>query len=403
MGLARYFYAILVLLYVPAICWFGYSENLIKFERLYFALIVVAAILLLSSRGFSLDFPLPVYIIFIFLIWTAIGSFFSIDLWLVFSRVITVLTRLLVVLLIVEFVRRYALLDCLLASFILATVLSAPIFLISPQQYSDLAGRLYGLTGNANSYGVQVTASLIASLYFFGKSRALIIKLGALSVIVLCIYLILLTGSRKAIAGIFAVFAIYIYFESKRLSKISLKKTAALVIPILILNVVSFVLLRDSPHFHRIERLLNAYLSGDAASHLESSEINRFYLYQEGWKAAMENPIFGVGLKNFGEIELGFFNQQAGTYAHSSYIELLATSGIVGFTLWYLVWLVSFFKLVKIKAENKVIANIGITMLVINLIYDVGAVSYYHKVSWTTFALIFCCLVYVRKKRIRYG
>ena len=342
-------------------------------------------------------------IVCIFLAWSALGSFFAIDSWLVFSRIITIVSRLGVALLIVEFVRRYDLLDYLLLSFILATVLSAPLFLISPQQYSDLAGRLYGLTGNANSYGVQVTASLVAGLYFVGKSQALAVKLAALAIIVLCIYLILLTGSRKAIAGIFAVFAIYAYFEVKRLSTLSFKKTLAFILPVSALSIVSFTLLINSPHFHRIERILNTYGGDGVGSELGRSELDRLYLYREGWRTAMENPVFGVGLQNFSEVELGFFNQQSGTYAHSNYIELLATSGIIGFAIWYIAWIIAFLKMVRASGDRKIMANLGITMLIINLIYDFGAVSYYHKVSWTTFALIFCCLIYVKKSKSRYA
>lgn len=117
----------------------------------------------------------------------------------------------------------------------------------------------------------------------------------------------------------------------------------------------------------------------------------------------MENPVFGVGLQNFSEVELGFFNQQSGTYAHSNYIELLATSGIIGFAIWYIAWIIAFLKMVRASGDRKIIANLGITMLIINLIYDFGAVSYYHKVSWTTFALIFCCLIYVKKSKSRYA
>ena len=403
MGLSRYFYAALVLFYVPAICWFGYSESLLKFERLYFAFVAAGGLVLLLNGRFSLRFPSPVVIVCIFLAWSALGSFFAIDSWLVFSRIITIVSRLGVALLIVEFVRRYDLLDYLLLSFILATVLSAPLFLISPQQYSDLAGRLYGLTGNANSYGVQVTASLVAGLYFVGKSQALAVKLAVLAIIVLCIYLILLTGSRKAIAGIFAVFAIYAYFEVKRLSTLSFKKTLAFILPVSALSIASVTLLINSPHFHRIERILNAYGGDGVESELGRSELDRLYLYREGWRTAMENPVFGVGLQNFSEVELGFFNQQSGTYAHSNYIELLATSGIIGFAIWYIAWIIAFLKMVRASGDRKIMANLGITMLIINLIYDFGAVSYYHKVSWTTFALIFCCLIYVKKSKSRYA
>lgn len=60
----------------------------------------------------------------------------------------------------------------------------------------------------------------------------------------------------------------------------------------------------------------------------------RYKLYREGWNMFLQSPVQGVGLGNF------VVYSSTGAYAHSDYMEVLATTGIVGFLLYFSIYLV---------------------------------------------------------------
>ncbi len=68
----------------------------------------------------------------------------------------------------------------------------------------------------------------------------------------------------------------------------------------------------------------------------------RFAMWQASWKTFVSHPIFGCGPRNFGAVNVGLpgVELHGGTYlihGHSNYLHILATTGIVGFTVF--IWL----------------------------------------------------------------
>lgn len=386
------FARILVLFYVCAISWFGFVPELLIFERLYYVCLIAVFVFLMFYNIPRLYWPGPLIIFGIWMVWCIIGSLTAIDQSLVLQRMITVITRLLISFIILQLVINYRLLNELLLSFVLATILLAPLCIMFPDRFSDEGGRMYGLTGNANSFGIQVTAALLACTYFFSNARNIFMKLLWVFFSTVCIYLILATGSRKAIVGVLILFAVFSFFEYRNLVRVSPLKAFRFVMAAMLASVLFVVAIVNSAHYDRIERIINAVSEEGGQSELGKSEKNRLILIEKGIETGLENPVFGVGLKNFEKVNIGFLHGEVGTYAHSNYIELFATTGLIGVALYYLVWITTGYQYFRFIKYYPNIASLGLTMLTILLIYDLGGVNYYHKVSWTSITLIFCCL-----------
>ncbi len=72
----------------------------------------------------------------------------------------------------------------------------------------------------------------------------------------------------------------------------------------------------------------------------------RYNLYAEGWEMFVQSPIQGVGLGNF------VAHSSTGQYAHSDLMEVLATTGIVGFLLYFSIYLVLWSRLRRVLASH---------------------------------------------------
>ena len=106
----------------------------------------------------------------------------------------------------------------------------------------------------------------------------------------------------------------------------------------------------------------------EGASYSNSTQL-RIFMYKIGFRAFLENPLFGGGW-------FWFSNYSGlGTYSHNNYIEMLVTYGIFGFTLYHLMIIKLLFKLKKlIRFDNG--TALFITLIFIILINGFASVSF---------------------------
>ena len=121
------------------------------------------------------------------------------------------------------------------------------------------------------------------------------------------------------------------------------------------------------------------YLEGNAKRATNSAWL-RFEYIKLGWKLFKMHPILGIGIGNASIYTMMFYGNAH--YLHNNYMEMLACGGLVGFFLHY--WI--FFHLLrvyikKIKHHDKEF-DICFVLLVLKLIMDMGAVSYYAKPTY---------------------
>lgn len=193
----------------------------------------------------------------------------------------------------------------------------------------SVEGRVAGSTTNPNNLGFIMVWGALSALFFWrGSHRWRLLRHAAiLLMLALTGFVLLATGSKKSTIGFGVLLFLWIAWGLRRERGMRQAITGM----IAGVAVISFVLLvgpkliGGTPVGHRFEVFLE---QGGGSIEVAAQSNIRYYMYTEGFKIAARNPIFGVGLNNFGE---HFFTTQ---YSHSDLMESLATTGVVGFVLY---------------------------------------------------------------------
>jgi O-antigen ligase len=104
-------------------------------------------------------------------------------------------------------------------------------------------------------------------------------------------------------------------------------------------------------------------------------DTGRYNLYQEGWTMFLQSPVQGVGLGNF------VTHSSTAAYAHSDFMEVLATTGFVGFVLYLSIYLVLWRRLRRMlrkrkDATSRYMAGLYQAMIIALLVHGLGTPSF---------------------------
>jgi O-antigen ligase len=226
-------------------------------------------------------------------------------------------------------------------------------------------GRMGGQIANENMFGMLFGSAAICAAYYMLVEK----KWLHLVSVVLFAFFALSSGSKKAalmiVAGIFCISAIH--FGIKKFYKTLLICAAALAIAWLVLQL---------PVFRVIQRRIEAMLTGNDTT---GSDDARKHMIRTGFRMFLEKPILGYGLNNFRDFYV------SGQYSHNNYTEVLVSGGLVGFVLYYGMYLVPLCKLFLGKHRKYVWKNrIYLMLLVwvaIDLVFGWGYVQVYEKAA----------------------
>ena len=148
---------------------------------------------------------------------------------------------------------------------------------------------------------------------------------------------------------------------------------------------ITAVFSTDSAIFSRVEGFIDVLVSGDTKADSGESIDSRVSMIKDGLEVVADYPIAGAGLDNFRTVT------GAGTYAHSNLIEVAASTGVIGFTIYHLMYVVltlRLFKLFGSKGATGKVARLGLVGLMAYFLMDITRVSYYEKTSWIYFAML---------------
>lgn len=234
-----------------------------------------------------------------------------------------------------------------------------------------LAGRRIGTEIiNVNFIGVITSVTFILLMYDVlikkGKTKILIIILSIIPLIVS-----LGTGSKKAILVI--ALGLALIFIEKFKEKITIKNIitifmffAGIIVIIGLLSKSGYLNTISS----RFETMINTFLNEDTTT--GSTYIRKSFI-RGGMEAFFESPLLGIGLNNSYIITHELFGEK--TYLHCNYVELLACTGIIGFSLFYYIY---YYVIINcIRNKNVKNSNLVGIIFIINLFLDIGNVSYY--------------------------
>lgn len=232
---------------------------------------------------------------------------------------------------------------------------------------------------NPNTLGICMVIGVFCVLYKM-KLEKILPNLLCFSTILLFLYVIILTGSRKSLLSVAIILVCWLVFVRKDLFKYtkkhSAKKTILFVLGVVVGGYIIFLVLVDSPLLIRLQQLF------------EIGDDSRVNMYKQAFALFKQNPIVGIGMNNF----RSFY----GTYSHSTYSEVLACTGMVGTVLYFTPYLLLIKKIFLLSKNNNLNVAKGAkqlgALLIMLIFLATGVIHFYSMNASIAFGFIitFC-------------
>ena len=325
---------------------------------------------------------IPIFILLAFATYILLSNFWAIDSMLAIKRAVTVFFLVLFLVISYNIFSRIDNGEEVLLKVIMWAGIIFSIYIIMYYGIGEYFNRLiHGERigteiNNVNVIGVQIWCSIIIAIFWGLYHKKIYLALSVIPLIVA-----IGTGSKKIIVAI--ILGIMLIFLSK-LTEVKFDRKKILKLSIVFIIVACFIgyLLISSNVFIRFEKMLN-YFTGKGE--IDASTGKRFLLLEIGIENFLKRPVIGIGAANSDVVVKEVTRISANL--HNNFIELLATTGLIGFILYYSVYMYIIINCIKLlKKKNKYI-NIVLIIFLINLFLDLGAVSYYTKNIYVYFLL----------------
>src|SRR5699024_9584960 len=214
--------------------------------------------------------------------------------------------------------------------------------------------RLYG---NGSYTGFTRQTAYISGYLTFGLGIALLtinkFKGGVFQAIIIAIvplltFALFLGGKRAHV--LFTIIALIItYLFSTKVKKLFLQLlkilTWAMFLFITTIIIFSFYTPDRESQFgkvyYRFENTFTSFLQGEDIS------SGRLILYEKALKLFYENPILGIGWREFKELTYGLLTSSSGSHPHNIYLQLITELGLIGFILFIVPVIYMYIKTIK--------------------------------------------------------
>ena len=363
-------------------CFIILEEN----EYIGVILLTISSIIFILDcidNGFKIRIKIGLYQLwgFLFALFCVLSAFWAKDFYMAFSKGLTVIQIIICMTVIYNYYCKKDNYKYLLTSIEYAGYFSAAytVFYFGINDIKNIlfsASRIDNSFANANSIGIACAISMVMYVYYalYERNRNIIKLLFAgLSVIVMTV-----SASRTAMIGfVFGSLCLFLFrFASRSVIKTALKWSAICAVFVGLLSIVVSLEFFDSLNQRMVG--LIALMTGTGT--IDHSAWLRQQFMKIGIEQFLETPLFGIGIDNARFLLMQHFGYT--TYLHNNYVELLASGGIIGTSLFYSIYVYIFVKLKKnwYKNASELIAVLAILSTM--LITDFGAVSYYSKIKY---------------------
>ena len=229
--------------------------------------------------------------------------------------------------------------------------------------------------GNVNVVGLHCAFSMILAVYMMVAQKKN--KLVCLAAFAICLPCVMFSGSRKALLTLILCLLAFVFLHSKEASlfkKLLIATAVFAGVLLLVYNVPAFEPIK--------ERLIGLFdIFGEDEATVDGDE-NRILFLTEGFAAFLRKPVFGHGFCYSYHIFT--------TYSHNNYVELLMCHGIVGFVLYYSIFVALIIACRRSKADERLKVLVYLVIIKM-LIEDVGSVTYYNRMTFLIVAILACC------------
>lgn len=328
--------------------------------------IVLISLIWIKKTVFSKKIHYNTYfiIIFIFILFGLSTSFKSLDIEVATSKLITLTSLAILSFSLYNHFQETYSQNVVSLSFITSGLI-AVLYIFMTSDFSDL-GRFGNQLGNVNAIGLILTISAVFSFYSGLSSKN---KVYLIFAIILSIF-VLLTGSRKSlILLVFSIASLALLMSTnvKRFFKFS--SLSALIM------IIIFYLINNNQFFYniigtRFEDLIDLLFNRSLVD--DESIIVRQDMIVNGIQWFKQNPLIGFGLDNY-RILYGSLRGEY-TYSHNNFVEILVSSGIIGFIIYHLSLLIVLYHGFKNRSSNNIInpllvLTIGVILLSPSLVF----------------------------------
>lgn len=202
-----------------------------------------------------------------------------------------------------------------------------------------------GASVSTNDIGAIMAFGCFAVLFAFGQKehKGLIKTIIKIGYIIAAVSVIFLAGSRKSMLAIIIFFVLLFLLCAKDYFK-KMSAVSVVIITLLLVLAAFFVYKYLIPMMEDTNLYVRVY--GRGAERAAESDEGRIGLYYDAINDFINHPLFGLGYNNFAVVHKN--------YSHSTYVEPLACSGIIGFLYLapYVMILVKQIKLIKLNKLN---------------------------------------------------
>lgn len=211
----------------------------------------------------------------------------------------------------------------LMAVTAISLAISVLAVLDSIQSKLDIAS---GVNLSANDTGAIMAFGCFAIIFAWGRRghSSLILSSVKMAGVISCVSVIFLAGSRKSIG---AVVIMLLMMFILCLSDYSKKTSWNKILVVLLVAIIAYLLVSTFLWPYAEQTNLYTRMFGRGAEGAAESDELRIQLYRWALEDFIEQPFFGLGFNQYVE--------HHGNYTHSTYVEPLACSGLIGLLYLY--------------------------------------------------------------------
>lgn len=194
-----------------------------------------------------------------------------------------------------------------------------------------------GANNNPNTLGTLMVFGMFAVMY--NEKKGVFQLVEALILLALFLYIIIITGSKKALlgGGVFLLIWIIGFLKDLKGKKLHYKITSVLIIAAICL-IAFYYFTSTYMNTASFERMTTLFTSGSTKMRSE--------MYEESIDFFKRSPLFGIGYDQFRVLS------RYKLYSHSTYAEVMADGGIIGMLLFITPILIAGFRLFKLRKRT---------------------------------------------------
>lgn len=292
--------------------------------RLSIVTLILAGVMTLSSTKITLNSEFRCLIFFIIYAFTT-GLLVAIDRGIIIGKTRFLIESIITGVIVLNVSKDEKSLKQIIGIFAVGAVVVGVYSFFNVDYMYFQGGRLsLGEDFNANTFGVMLMYGIWSIIFTLHNEKTSFVRI--VIIVFLCLlllYTIVQTGSRKSSIGSLLILVSYAVYVLVGQGKIKERFSKVMIVPLFVAFIVFVYFKYIDAFLERSETLMNRMDDIDTAG------IGRWWLVKESFRVWLDHPIFGVGLDNSRYFT---FTRQ---YAHNSYAEIFACTGLIGAALFF--------------------------------------------------------------------